>query len=209
MGEQTLTPNFIAKPEVLALVESWLRDAPETLDIKGLHILTRMCALSVDTFKDTGVARCHPGRQYLANLVGWSVTQVSRFTSKLRDYGIVRKYQPRIFNEQKQRWDTLTTVYTLTLLTPLRIKELAVALGIKLGARMYLFPNLKKKEKKESCVQHAVRRAYVPVSRVAEHVYGRIMSLGKNAETKGEIHTGDVKRDAELNRFAKLGQRQT
>src|SRR5262245_21082989 len=120
-----------AKPEVLALVESWLREAcPETLDMKGVHLVARLCELSVWTFKDSGVVRCHPGRQYLAHLVGWSVTKVSRFTSKLRDWGILRKYQPRTFDPVQQQWLPSTSVYSLPFLTGVRIRQLAWVLKI-------------------------------------------------------------------------------
>jgi hypothetical protein len=195
-----------AKPEVLALVEGWLREScPETVDMKGVHIFARLCELSVCTYKDAGAIRCHPGREYLSKLVGWSVTKVSRFTSKLRDYGVLKKYQPSLFNPTKQGWDKLTNVYTVPLLTPLRIKQLAVILKLKLGARMYLFPSPRKKEEKGTCVRKPGQTPYVPVSRVAEEVYARIMDMGKSVEPAVEIQTGNVAMNALLNRFAKLG----
>jgi hypothetical protein len=194
-----------AKPEVLALVESWLRElCPETLDMKGIHVLARLCELSVFTYKDSGAVRCHPGRQYLAELVGWSVTKVSRFTSKLRDYGVLKKYQPRTFNTQKQQWDTSTNVYAIPLLTPLRIKQLAVTLKLKLGARMYLFPSKKKKEEKESCVQPP--RVKHPI---LQKLLTRFANLGKAPITQREPLPKIVETNPLLKQWFARGERTT
>lgn len=197
-----------AKPEVLALVESWLREVcPETLDMKEVHLVARLCELSVWTYKERGMTQCHPGRAYLSALVGWSVTKVSRFTSKLRDWGILRKYQPRMFNTEKQQWEPSTAVYAIAFLGLARVRQLAALLKIDL-AHMKKESSQEKREK-ESCVQISGRKSPVPAGHVARQVYRRLLDMGKNGEPEVVIHTGNVAMNAVLNRFARLGKGQS
>lgn len=195
------------KPEVLALVEGWLREqCPETPDMKAVHIFARICELSLVTFKDSGTIKCHPGRQYLAHLVNWSVTKVSRTLSKLKTYGALKSFQPRSFDPKKQAWVPSTNVYTVPLLTPLRVKQLAVAMRLKLGARMFLFSSSERKKENKTCVQPILRKPSI-VGHVARQVYARVMNMAKGAEEpKVKINTGNAALNGLLNRFATLGR---
>lgn len=197
----------MANPEALSLVEKWLGEVcPQTLDQKSVHIVAKLSELAVWTYKDKGVAQCHPGRAFLASLVNWSVSKVSRLTSKLKKWGILTKVQPRLYEKATGNWQTLTTVYSLTFLTPARIKQLASVLGIAL-AHMKA-PFFKTKEKREkSCEHRTVRKVASVVGNVAREVYARVMNMAKgNEEPKGEIKTSNIAMNALLNRFATLGR---
>lgn len=177
----------MANPEALSLVEKWLAEVcPQTLAMKELHIIAKLAELSVWTFKDAGVAQCHPGRQFLADLVAWSVSKISRLTSKLEGWGVLRKYQPRSFDQAKQQWVPSTTVYTLPFLTRAKIRQLAWILKIDVRARMTSTSFFKKKEEENSCVQSPVRRASAPSGHVAKRAYQRLLNLGKTTATPNE-----------------------
>ena len=197
----------MANPEALSLIETWLAEVcPQTLAMKELHVVAKLAELSVWTYKDKGVAQCHPGRAFLASFVNWSVSKVSRFTGKLVKWGLITKVQPRIYDKATDTWQTLTTVYSLSFLTFPRIKELAKVLGITLAHMRSSFSKQEKK-KKESCVQRPIQKAAAIVSDIARKVYERVMAMGKESEeVTVEIRTGNVARDAALNRFAQMGK---
>lgn len=174
MAEQTFTSNS-TNTKALALVESWLQEAcPETLGMKGVHLIAKIAELCVWTFKDAGTPQCHPGRAYLSSLVGWSVTKVSRFTSKLKEYKLLQKHQPRLFDPERQQWMPLTTVYSLPFLTRARIRQLASILNIDVRARMNETSFFKKKEKK-SCVRGSIQTK----NPILQKLLNRFANLGK------------------------------
>ncbi len=196
--------------EALALVEKWARETcpQQTLTMKEIHVLYKLCELSIWTFKDKGVAQCHPRRQYLADLVGWGVTKVSRCTSFLRDLKLLKKQQPRVFNQQEQRWEPLPTIYRVSFLGLTKIRQLAWILKIDIRAHMtFSFPKTGKKEN-ESCVQPKPRKPSI-VGNIARQVYQRVMNMSKSIEEpKGEIKTSNIALNGLLNRFANLGKGQ-
>jgi hypothetical protein len=121
--------------EALALVEGWVREqAPVSLSTKALHILLELYTLSLYSYRERGQATCHPGRAYLAGLVGWSVWQVSRLTSKLRRWQVLTTQQDHAYLAQTGEWVHSTNTYTLVGFTEARIRQLAAVLGVRLPA---------------------------------------------------------------------------
>lgn len=204
-GESTL---MTANPEVIALVEQWLHEfCPQTVDIKTVHIFAKLAELSIYNFRDKKAAECHPGRAFLGALVGWSVTKVSRATGKLKSFGVLRSFQPRLFDKEKGKWIPLTSIYSIPFLGRIKIRQLAAILKVKLPARMHSNSSFLKKveDSKRACVQPPNAR-FTPVAQVAKTVFNRLMGLATKQEPEREIRTGNVARDKFLNRFARLGR---
>jgi hypothetical protein len=179
--------------EATALVESWLREVcPETISTKGVHLFAKICELSVYNFRDTGTLECHPGRAYLGRLVGWSVTKVSRLTSKLKKFGTLVSRQPRLLT--KDGWITLTNVYTVPLLTKERVRQLARLLGVDLRAHMPSRTSQSKKKEIKACV-----RPVIPLLK-------KWMERGRGFVFPDFSFLKNEGRRATLERFARLGE---
>jgi hypothetical protein len=162
------------------LVESWVQEqVPVSLSTKAVHILLELYTLALYTYRDRGRAECHPGREHLAGLVGWSIWQVSRLTSRLRRWQLLTAHQDHAYLPATGEWVHSTNTYTIMGFTEARIRQLAAVLGVRLpaprgGARMLRTSFTLPEKKKDSTCERSGWQTFAAFrEQVAQLLRGR------------------------------------